>query len=167
MRDKSPAITVLRLISKFLPGDYLKTTFYLYAVATPRKAIRLALNGFYRTEHIYDVLREAKKKYRGKFTILEFGVNKEYSFVKLLYATKYTGMQERVTVHGFDTFEGMPSSDDKRDMSILTNCERWIEGQFQGEYKELYETCSRYYTNFRLHQGLFNESLSDEFLETL
>jgi hypothetical protein len=68
MPDKSPAITLLRWIGRLLPGDYLRTTFCLYGIAWPRRCMRTALNGFYRIEHVYDVLREARKLYRGRFT---------------------------------------------------------------------------------------------------
>ena len=119
MQDKSPAITLLRLVGKLLPGDYLKTAFYLYGLATPRRLIRFSLNSFYRIEHIYDVLREVKNKYTGKFTILEFGTNEGYAFTKMLYATKFMKMTDRVTVHGFDSFEGMPAPKDRRDKNII------------------------------------------------
>lgn len=69
--DKSPLITILRLIGNFLPGDYLKTIFYLNAIAKPRKALRSLLNSFYRMDRIYDVLEEFKSTYKGNFSILE------------------------------------------------------------------------------------------------
>ena len=84
--DKSPLIKIMRLIGKFLPGDYLKTTFYLNAIAKLRKALRLLLNSFYRMDHIYEVLQEFKSTYKGNFSILEFGKADGYSFTKMLYA---------------------------------------------------------------------------------
>jgi len=167
MQDKSPAITALRWIGRLLPGDYLKTTWYLYCVAKPRKLVRLWLNGFYRMEHIYDVLKQARDNYKGKFSVLEFGTNEGYALTKMLYATRYLGMADRVTVHGFDTFEGMPESGDSRDRNIIADHEEWVEGQFRGGYEELKQYCSQRYDNFRLHRGVFEDTLTEEFLETL
>lgn len=167
MKDKSPAITALRLIGKVLPGDYLKTIFYLYVFAKPRKLIRFYLNSFYRMEHIYDVLKEVRDRHIGKRTILEFGTNEGYSLTKMLYATKFMKLADRVTVHGFDSFEGMPSPKDQRDRNIIVDQEEWIEGQFKGKYEVLDEYCSRRYTNYKLHKGYFDQSITDEFLETL
>ena len=167
MKDDSPAITALRWIGRLLPGDYLKTTWYLYCVAKPRKIFRLWLHGFYRMEHIYDVLRFARDTYKGRFTILEFGTNEGYSFTKMLYATRYLGMADRVTVHGFDTFQGMPETRDRRDHNIISGEEEWVKGQFRGDDRKLNQYCSRRYSNFRLHKGKFDETLSQEFLESL
>lgn len=164
MKDKSPAITILRWIGKLLPGDYLKTAFYLNVVARPRKIMRLALNGFYRMEHVYDVLRDAKQHYTGRFSILEFGTNEGYALAKMLYATRYLKMEDRVTVHGFDTFEGMPSPRDARDRNLVFNRDEWVEGQFKGEYERLDALLSARYSNYRLHRGLFDEALTEEVL---
>src|SRR5687767_10982932 len=84
--DRSALITVLRVLGKLLPGDYLKTTFYLKAIAIPRKALRYLLNSFYRMDHIYDVLKEFKSTYGGSFSVLEFGTANGHSFTKMLYA---------------------------------------------------------------------------------
>lgn len=46
--DKSLLVTLLRLIGRFLPGDYLKTAFYLNAIHRPRKLLREAILSFYR-----------------------------------------------------------------------------------------------------------------------
>src|ERR1700736_5068052 len=105
---RSPAIRLLRALGHLLPGDYLKTLFYLNVIETPRRLLRKALFQFYRYDHVYVVLRDCKKRYRGRFSILEFGTSAGYSFVKLLYATRFLGLEDRVTVHGFDSFEGMP-----------------------------------------------------------
>src|SRR5512147_1381886 len=99
MSSKSPLIIILHLFGKLLPGDYLKTLWYLNLVARPRKAIRLALNTFYRMDHIYDVLNEFGRRYSGRFSILEFGTADGYAFTKMLYATKYLRMDDRVVVH--------------------------------------------------------------------
>ena len=87
MCDKFPAITLLRWFGRLLPGDYLKTTGYLCLVVKPRKILRLMLHGFYRMEHVYDVLKEVKKNYAGKFSIIELGTNEGYALEKMLYAT--------------------------------------------------------------------------------
>lgn len=167
-RSRKPlAIRLLRWVSHLLAGDHLKTTFYLYAIAKPRNMLRLLLNRFYRMEHVYDVLREARTRYRGRFSILEFGTNEGYAFVKMLYATKYMGMTDRVTVHGFDTFEGMPQSDDERNKNIIYGDREWAAGQFRGKHAVLDEHCRARYENYRLHRGLFADSLTDEFLKTL
>jgi hypothetical protein len=167
MSDKSPAITLLRLIGKLLPGNYLKTTWYLYAVAMPRKVLRLAVNGFYRMEHIYDVLQDVKRDYKGKFSILEFGTEKGFAFKKMLYATKYLHMSDCVTVHAFDSFEGMPGSADRKDRDIVFEEEAWVKGEFKGNYEELASFCAKNYNNYIIHKGYFQETLTEEFLSSL
>lgn len=164
--DKSALITVLRLIGKFLPGDYLKTTIYLNAIAKPRKALRLLLNSFYRIDHIYDVLKEVKSKYKGNFSILEFGTADGYAFTKMLYATKYLDMSDRVIVHAFDSFEGMPAAKDAKDQDMVAN-DGWVEGQFRSNYQRLEEYCHQRYKNYQIHPGYFEESITDEFLQSL
>jgi Macrocin-O-methyltransferase (TylF) len=167
MSDKSPAITLLRLIGKFLPGNYLKTTWYLYAVAMPRKVLRLALNGFYRIEHIYDVLQEVKQNYKGKFSVLEFGTEKGSAFKKMLYATQHLHMSDCVTVHAFDSFEGMPGSADRKDRGIVFEEEAWAKGELKGNYEELASFCAKHYNNYVIHKGYFQETLTEEFLSSL
>lgn len=169
MPDKSLAITILRFIGWFLPGNYLKTFFYIHFVAKPRKVLRLMLNGFYRMEHINDVLAEVKQNYSGRFSILEFGTNKGYSFTKMLYATKYHKMSDRVTVHAFDSFTGFPVVDDRRNINIITNEVEWRGGEppEDDDYSILNEYCSSKYKNFKIHKGFFEESLTEEFLESL
>lgn len=157
---------ILGLLSKLLPGDYAKTFFYLNFIYKPRKFIRDALNSFYRMDHIYEVLREFSHNYKGDFTVLEFGVAAGYSFHKHLYAVKYLGLTDRVTVHGFDTFQGMPAAAGKSDLDVVDG-DHWVEGQFSGSYEELDSFCRSKYSNYGLHKGLFEDTLSDEFLETL
>lgn len=167
MTDKSPAITMLRWLGKVLPGDFVRTTFYLYAISKPRKWIRTATSGFYRMDHIYDVIYEASKKYRGNFSILEFGTNEGYSFTKILYATKYAKMADRITVHAFDSFEGMPAAVERSDTNIITNSVEWIEGQFHGNYEELAEYCGKKYRNYEIHKGFFEDTITEKFLERM
>ncbi len=165
-RDKSAFITALRFIGKLLPGDYLKTFFFLNAVARPRRSLRLLINAFYRMEHIYDVLQEAKRNYRGNFSILEFGTSDGYAFTKMLYAARYLDMEARVIVHGFDSFEGMPPPQGRTDQNIVTG-DCWVEGEYRGRYQELDAYCRSRYSNYRLHKGYFESTLTNEFLASL
>jgi hypothetical protein len=157
---------LLRALGALLPGDRLKTGFYLNFVARPRKALRQALTAFYRMDHVYEVLREVRATYRGRFSILEFGTHDGYAFVKLLYATKYLGMADRVTVHAFDSFEGMPAPADRRDLDVVNDEEHWAAGQFRGRYEALEAHCRARYANYAIHRGYFEESLTPELLRT-
>jgi len=166
MADRSPLVKFLHLLGKFLPGDWLKTFFYLNLVAAPRRAIRLYVNSFYRIDHIYDVLKEFKDTYKGNFSILEFGTADGHAFTKMLYATKYLDMQDRVIVHTFDSFEGMPAPVDSGDQGLIPNHE-WVEGDFQANYQRIEEYCRQRYENYRIHKGYFEETLTDKFLNSL
>ncbi len=166
MDGKSGFITLLKYLGKIIPGDYLKTLFYLNLIYKPRKFARLVLRSFYRMDHIYEVIKEFKSNYKGNFSILEFGVADGFAFTKQLYATKYLKMEDRITLHGFDTFEGMPKAKEKCDKDLIAD-DSWVEGQFKTEYEQLYEYCNKKYKNFDFHKGFFNETLTDEFLETL
>src|SRR5271154_788880 len=163
---RSPAIRVLRVLGHLLPGDYLKTLFYLSLIETPRRLIRKALFQFYRYDHVYAVLRDCKKRYQGQFSIVEFGTSAGYSFVKLLYATRFLGLENRVTVYGFDSFEGMPRAADRRDEDLVEG-DCWGEGQFCSNYKELQSHCAKHYKNFRLHKGWFESSVNESTLSPL
>lgn len=160
-RDRSLFITILRLPGMLLPGDYLKTAFYLNFIARPRAAMRSMLSAFYRMDHIYDVLREFKKTYKGNFSILEFGTAQGYAFTKMLYATKYLKMDDRVVVHAFDSFEGLSGSDDPAEQR------RWNEGAFKGDYELLESFCKERYKNYQIHKGFFEQTLTEELLEEL
>jgi hypothetical protein len=163
-RDFSAFVKVLNIIGKIIPGEHLKTSFYLNFIAKPRKFLRKSINGFYRIEHIYEVLEEFKKHYYGKFSILEFGVADGYSYVKHLYATKHLKLNDRVIVHGFDTFEGLPERDESTDGSTLDSG-RYVEGIFRGRYDELLSYCRRNFNNFNLHKGLFDETIAYSYLD--
>ena len=163
--NPSPLMTILRLFSKLLPGDYLKTLFYLNLIEKPRRLLRLSLNTFYRMDHIYAVLKEFKHHYKGNFSILEFGTSDGYAFTKMLYATKYLNMADRVIVHTFDSFKGMPSPADEKDQDLIAN-DSWVEGQFRGRYEELEEYCSKRYKNYQIHKGYFNETLTEGLLSS-
>lgn len=166
MTGGPPAIRILRLIGKLVPGDHFKTAFYLNCIAKPRKALRAALHAFYRVDHVYEVLREFKETYRGRFSVLEFGTAAGYAFTKMLYATKYLRMDDRVVVHAFDTFEGLPPSTDERDQGLLADY-GWVHGSYRGSYEELATYCAGRYRNYRIHRGTFEATLTDELLESL
>ncbi|MCH2177085.1 MAG: hypothetical protein MK193_15295 [Lentisphaeria bacterium] len=166
MADKSGFITLLRYLGMILPGDFIKTFFYLNFIAKPRKFIRLCLDSFYRMDHIYEVLSEFNNTYKGNFSVLEFGVADGYAFTKKLYATHYLKMSERVIVHGFDTFDGMPDTDAQEDQDMVAN-DGWVTGQFKASYTNLDNYCSQRYKNYKLHQGYFEDTLTQEYLDTL
>ncbi len=109
---------------------------------------------------------EFRGRYTGSFSILEFGVADGYSYTKKLYATKYLGMADRVLVHGFDSFEGMPSTSDERDRDMVAD-DSWVEGQYKGRYEALDEYCRAHYSNYRLHRGVFDETVNEVFLASL
>lgn len=125
---------ILKSINKLIPGDWLKTFVYLSCLATPRRVLRKSIGGFYRMEHIYEVLNEFNKHYVGKFSILEFGVADGYSFTKKLYATHYLKMTDKVIVHGFDTFKGLPKVTNSAEQRLLGQ-ELWKEGYLRGDMK--------------------------------
>ena len=164
--NRSGLATCLRFLSKVLPGDYLKTLAYINLIQRPRTILRLVLDAFYRIDHIYAVLREFKRNCTGKFSILEFGTSDGYAFTKMLYATRYLGMDDRVWVHAFDSFEGMPPARDLKDLDLVSD-DSWVQGEFRGRYKELQEYCFQHYRNYEIHKGYFNQTLTDTFLSSL
>jgi Methyltransferase domain len=165
---KRPApVRLLRGLSRLLPGEYLKTAFYLNCIDKPRRMLRDALFAFYRYDHVYAVLQEfAQLPAEQRFSVLEFGTSDGYSFVKLLYATRHLRLQDRVKVHTFDSFEGMPSSSDLRDRNWASG-DDWALGQFRGNYRALDEYCSRHYSNYEIHRGYFEDSITSAFLASL
>jgi hypothetical protein len=165
MKDKSRFITFLRYLSKIIPGNYLKTVVYLNFIKKPRTFLQLSLSSFYRIDHIYDVLKEVKTTYKGNFSILEFGVADGYSLTKKLYAVKYLKMDDRVIVHGFDTFEGMPETFDDKDRNIISN-DNWYKGQFKSSFESLDNYCRNKFKNYELHKGLFENTISTELLKS-
>jgi hypothetical protein len=164
--DKSLLMTALRLAGKSLPGDYVRTFVYLNLVYKPRLALRRLVNTFYRMDHVYAVIEEFKRGYKGPFSILEFGVADGYAFAKKAYATRYLGMEDSIVCHGFDSFEGLPETDDDRDHADVAGAD-WKAGQYRGRYDELRDYLDARYRNCRLHRGLFEETLTPELLETL
>lgn len=164
--NPSPLRKTLWALGKLLPGNYLKTMFYLNAIEKPRRYLRLSLSTFYRMDHIYRVLQEFRDDYSGRFSVLEFGTSDGYSFTKMLYATRYLGMEDRVTVHAFDSFEGMPAPRDEKDIDLVSG-DSFVEGEFRGHHDALEAYCAQHYRNYRIHKGYFEETLTDEFLVTL
>jgi hypothetical protein len=159
-------IRVLRAVARLLPGEYLKTAFYLNCVDRPRRMLRDVLFAFYRYDHVYAVLREVAQLKSGLYSVLEFGTSDGYSFVKLLYATRYLGLEQRVTVHTFDSFEGMPAPADVRDRNWASG-DDWAPGQFRGDYEALEEYCSSRYSNYEIHRGYFEDSIDASLLASL
>jgi Methyltransferase domain len=164
--DKSPLIRILRLASRLLPGEYLKTAFYLNFIDLPRRLLRQSFFSFYRYDHVYAVLKEFRTQCAGPFSVLEFGTADGYSFVKLLYATRFLKLTDRVTVHTFDSFEGMPAAVDEKDRE-WTSGDDWVPGQFRGRYQELEAYCAARYKNYQIHRGYFERSINDAFLNSL
>jgi Macrocin-O-methyltransferase (TylF) len=159
-------IRLLQGVARLLPGEYLKTAFYLNCIDRPRRMLRDALFAFYRYDHVYAVLREFAQLSSGRFSVLEFGTSDGYSFVKLLYATRYLGLERRVTVHTFDSFEGMPATSDLRDRNWW-NGDDWAPGQFRGNYQALESYCGQRYSNYVIHRGYFEDSIDAPFLASL
>jgi hypothetical protein len=165
--EKRPGkIRLLRSLARLIPGEYLKTAFYLNCIDRPRRAVRDMLFAFYRYDHVYAVLHEFAQLSSGRFSVLEFGTSDGYSFVKLLYATRYLGLERRVTVHTFDSFEGMPASSDLRDKNWW-NGDDWVPGQFRGNYQALEDYCAQRYSNYEIHRGYFEDSIDAPFLAGL
>jgi hypothetical protein len=164
--NPSPFIRLLAILARLMPGDYLRTFVYLNLIEGPRRLLRQGLTTFYRMDHIYAVLREFSGYYHGKFSILEFGTSDGYSFTKMLFATRYLKLEDRVVVHGFDSFEGMPPAADGRDRNIVDGVD-WVEGEYRGRYADLVAYCDRHYRNHRIHRGYFENSLTPEVLESL
>ena len=163
MDDRSPLITILQFLGGLFPGNWLKTFAYRILIYRPRRLLRNVLYAFYRQEHVYDVLSEFSRRYTGDFSILEFGVADGYSFTRKLYATRYLRVEDRVTVHGFDSFEGTPASDDDRDQDVIAD-DGWVEGQFAASYDALDAYCKARCRNYRLHRGTFETTLNDQVL---
>lgn len=165
-KHPSPFARVLRGLAWVLPGEYLKTAFYLNCIDRPRRVLREALFSFYRFDHVYAVLKEFCGRYRGEFSILEFGTSDGYAFVKLLYATRFLKVEHRVTVHTFDSFEGMPPPADEKDEDWVAR-DNWLPGQYRGTYETLEAHCAARYRNYKIHKGYFEDSLDAGFLASL
>lgn len=165
-QKKPAAIKILRGISLAIPGDWLKTFVFLNFIHRPRKLLRSLLFDFYRMDHLYDVLREFTGDYQGNFSVLEFGVAEGYSFTKMLYATRYLGCEDRITVHGFDSFAGLPKDSGPCDRSLVAG-NSWVEGQYRADFSALHNYCAKRYHNFVLHRGLFDQTITPRLVEQL
>jgi len=153
-------------LRSLLPGDRAKTWVYLNAIRAPRKILRRAVSEFSRFDHVYDVIGEFSNKFKGPFSILEFGTAQGYGFAKLLGATRYLRMEDRITVHGFDSFEGLPPATDRADRGVVSN--DWMKGAYRASYDTLRGYCeSKGYRNFQLHKGWFEHSLTPQILRRL
>jgi len=84
----------------------------------------------------------------------------------MLYATKFLKTTDRVIVHGFGTFEGMPETFDSRDCDIISN-DNWHKGQFQANFEKLDNYCREHYANYQLHKGLFENTIDENLLKSL
>jgi len=167
MKQQSGFFKALGMIGRVVPGERLRTWVYLNLFYAPRKFMRSVATGFYRMDHIYEVLSEFRDTYQGRFSILEFGVAGGYSFTKKLHAVRYLGMEEMVMVHGFDTFQGLPEVDHEADKALVGGDE-WIAGHYRGQKEQLEAYCqTKGYRNYRLHQGLFEDTLTPEVLAEL
>ena len=162
--DRNAFVKVLRLLGYFLPGDFLKTFFYLNFIKLPRKVMRKFLMSHYRMEQIYDVLNEFSTRYQGPFSILEFGTAHGYSTTKMLYAIRYLKLEDQVTVHAFDSFEGLFESSDKEDIGLIDN--EWEKGQYHGDFQVMKNFLEKKkYKNYVIHKGYFEDTLTDEVVE--
>ncbi len=158
--DRNAFMKFLRIVSYLLPGDFLKTFFYLNFIKKPRKILRKYIFSFYRMEQIYDILGEFSNRYKGPFSILEFGTANGYSTSKMLYATRYLKMEDRVTIHAFDSFEGLRESTDKEDIGLISN--DWEQGQYHGNFQIMKQYIDgKGYTNYKIHKGYFEDTLTD------
>lgn len=93
------------------------------------------------------VYRYVMRQIPEKGLILEFGVNKGYSINALATLTDRT-------VHGFDSFEGLP--DDAEIPTFSDGGQKWFKGKMDrgGSLPEVRE-------NVRLHKGWFDAVLPD------
>ena len=162
--DRSRLIGLLRAFGALLPGDWLKTAAYRAVVAKPRRVVRQAITSFYRIDLVYQVLEETRK-YQGRFSILEFGTSQGYAFTKMLYATRFLRLSDRVTVHAFDSFEGLPPATHPGDRNVVTRDDVFVAGQYRGNRDGLEDYCSRHYDNYAIHQGYFENVLTAGVLE--
>lgn len=159
--DRNFFVKFLRIIGNLIPGDYLKTFIYLNIIKKFRDLLRKTSTSFYRMDQIYDILSEFSATYKGPFSILEFGTANGYSTAKMLYATRYLQLEDKVTIHAFDSFEGLRPSDDKEDTGLMAN--DWKEGQYHGDFEKMKKYISdNGYKNYQIHKGYFEDTLLDD-----
>lgn len=89
------------------------------------------------------------------------GTASGYSFAKMLYATRYLGMESDVTLHAFDSFEGLGPAEDLEDKGLTQS--DWKEGQYKGDVATMKKYCEeKGYKNYRIHQGYFEHSMTED-----
>ncbi len=156
----------LALLGRLLPGERLRTVLWRGLVAKPRKLLRRAATGFYRIDHVYEVLEEFASEVEGPLSVLEFGTAQGYATAKLLYAIRHLGLEDRVRYHGFDSFEGLPAAVDPEDRGFRGN--DWIEGSYRASLARIEAYCAaKGYRNARFHPGYFEATLGRELLAEL
>ncbi len=100
----------------------------------------------------------------------EFGVSTGNSLIRFinaakLYSKKFNRPLTDITIYAFDSFVGLPKSDDERDQHV-----DWREGRFAGS-KELVESRIKQtgfpLSNIHLVEGFYEKSLTPELLNEL
>jgi hypothetical protein len=120
-------------------------------IRRPRGARFPALNVLQRMDHIHALLADFRDRCSGELCILGLGAADGYSFIKMLYAARYLGMEERVTVHAFDSARGTQPG----------------AAQSQAQFDHLRGYCAAKYPNFRIHQGRFEQTMTPAVLDRL
>jgi hypothetical protein len=123
-----------------------------------------SLNALCRTDRIWALLRDFRERYRGNLSVVELGTSDGYSFGKVLHVARHLGMEDRLTVHAFDSFEGGPSAAAGSESGVVDLRAR---GERRIRYEHLRNYCAARYRNFRVHQGNFAQSMTDATLEPL
>lgn len=135
-------------------------------MAKPRKLLRRAATGFYRIDHVYEVLPEFAQEVEGPLSVLEFGTAQGYASAKILSAIRHLGLEDRITFHGFDSFEGLPEAANPEDRGLRGN--DWIKGSYRASLARIEAYCAeKGYRNARFHAGYFEETLTPELIEEL
>lgn len=154
-------------LGRLVPGgERFRTSLWRALVARPRKLLRRAATGFYRIDHVYEVLEEFAAEVEGPLSVLEFGTAQGYATAKILYAIRHLGLEDRVRYHGFDSFEGLPEAADPADRGLRGN--DWIKGSYRASRERIEAWCAaKGYRNARFHAGYFEDSLTAELIEEL
>lgn len=156
----------LGLLGRLLPGERLRTLLWRGLVAKPRSLLRRGLTGFYRIDHVYDVLEEFALEVEGPLSVLEFGTAQGYASAKILYAIRHLGLEDRVSFLGFDSFEGLPEAANPEDRGFRGN--DWIQGSYRASLARIEAHCAQKgYRNASFHPGYFEDSLTPELIRGL
>ncbi len=98
-------------------------------------------------------------------SILEFGTSAGALSQRLLHFVEVANGSDKVWHYGFDTFEGMPASNDKADFvfeGIGVKQQDWTTGSFAANEEDVRKRLQEHgFQNFTLFKGLFSESLTD------